>query len=231
MTFPKSEFKFIDRGFKDLLVLIPGWATDSRIFSGLNLDYNYLLTTSLYPFDFKKALFDKIEKTEKVSLFGWSLGGFLAAEFAQDYPQKINELILLSIREKFEAKGLEDIKLKLNKNKNTYLYKFYRECFYGNGEEAFNWFKENLLNEYLEKIELKELIFGLNYFASTAICPADLMSLAKIKIFHGKEDQIVSLEEAIKIKSKIPHAEFICLEDAGHLPFLSTQFRKWFYHG
>lgn len=231
MTSLKSEFKFIKRGFKNLLVLIPGWATDHRIFSSLNLDYNYLVTTSFCPYDFEKVLLEIIGKTEKVSLFGWSLGGFLAAKFAANNPEKIDELILLSIRKKFDAAGLKDIEVKLKKNKKAYLYKFYRECFYGNDTEDFMWFKKNLLNDYIEKIELKELLFGLDYFAKAIIHPEALTSLQKIKIYHGAKDRIIPLKEAIKVKLRIPHAEFVCFSDAGHMPFLSPQFRNRFYNG
>jgi len=55
----KSEFRFFNRGFKDTLVLIPGWATDYRIFNSLDLSYNYLLTTKLYHFNFNYALLEK----------------------------------------------------------------------------------------------------------------------------------------------------------------------------
>ena len=43
----KSEFKLIDRGFKDTILLIPGWAADYRIFDSLDLEFNYLLPMKL----------------------------------------------------------------------------------------------------------------------------------------------------------------------------------------
>jgi len=107
-----SKFKLLDRGFNDTLVLIPGWATDYRIFSALDLDYNYLMTDKFYPFNFNAELagFLNKERIDKVSLFGWSLGGFLAGGFALKNPDRINELILISIRKKFERAALEEIK-------------------------------------------------------------------------------------------------------------------------
>lgn len=231
MTSPKSEFKFIDRGFKKLLVLIPGWATDCRIFLNLNLDYNYLLTTSLYPFDFEKALLGKLGKIKQVSLFGWSLGGFLAAQFASNNFKRIDELILLGIRKKFSAANLKDIELKLKQNKKAYLYGFYHECFSSSDTEAFTWFKKNLLREYINKIELNNLLYGLDYFAKASICPQTLIPVQKIRIFHGAKDEIAPLEEAIMIKNKISHAELVCLESTGHIPFLNPQFRGKFYNG
>ena len=37
------KFKYIDRQKPETAVLVPGWATDYRIFDTLDLDYNYLM--------------------------------------------------------------------------------------------------------------------------------------------------------------------------------------------
>ena len=122
----KSGFKFLDRGFEDTLVLIPGWATDYRIFDNLKLDYNYILNTNLYSSNFNHQLLGQLDerKFDKVSVFGFSLGGFLAAEFAARFPEKINELILVGIRKYYEPKILEDFKKEIKKNMRSWLYKF-----------------------------------------------------------------------------------------------------------
>ena len=112
MTYQLSEFKFFQRGFKDTLALIPGWATDYRIFSNLDLNYNYLLPIKFHPADFKKELSRSLEELHinKVSLFGWSSGGFLATDFALGYASKVGELILVSIRKRFIPDSLKKIK-------------------------------------------------------------------------------------------------------------------------
>lgn len=233
MTSLKSQFKYIDRGFGDLLVLIPGWATDYKIFLNLNLNYNYLLPTKLYPFDFTKALLNELKKMhiEKISLFGWSLGGFLAAEFASINYKMINEVILLGICKKFDSSSLKSIKLSLKKNKRAFLYKFYHDCFSKDDSEAFAWFRKNLLKEYIDKIKIEDLISGLNYLMKAEIMPQSLANLHKVRILHGAKDKIVPFKEAIALKSEITHAEFICLEHTGHMLFLDQQFKGRFHNG
>lgn len=229
----KSEFKFWNRGFKNTLVLIPGWATDFRIFNSLDLSYNYLLTTKLYHFNFNYALLEKLdrENLDKVSIFGFSLGGFLASDFASKFPDRITELILVSIRKTYNSKELKDIQSQLNKNKRAYLYKFYINCFSRADQEGINWFKEHLLKQYINEMDTKELIWGLDYLASHSIQPHSLGKIQKIKIFHSSDDIIAALDESLQIKSELPQVQFIYLENLGHLPFLNLQFKHKFYYG
>jgi pimeloyl-ACP methyl ester carboxylesterase len=227
----KSEFKFKNRGFEQTLVLVPGWATDYRIFDSLGLGYNYLLTTRVYPFDFNQALLGQLDelKLGKVSLFGFSLGGFLAAEFAASFPEKINELILLGVRKGYEPKNLEDIKSAIRKNRKAWLYKFYLNCFSRGDTQGLAWFKQNLLKEYTRNLSLDELVWGLDYLARHTFRPESLRGIEKIRIFQGSQDKIVPLEEALQIKSGLPEARFILLSDLGHLSFLNPSFKKIFY--
>lgn len=230
----KSKFKLFDRGFKNTIILIPGWATDYRIFTTLNLKkYNYLLPVELCPFSFKKDLCELLNEKflDKILLFGWSMGGFLAADFALSYPYRIDELVLLGIRKKFDSALLKEIEAKLKKNKSAYLYKFYLDCFSKNDKEGLIWFKKHLLKDYIDKMELGNLLKGLDYLSAAQINPESLTKIEKIKIFHGEEDRIAPLDEAREIKSYLPQAKFICIPAAGHISFLNLQFKDKFNHG
>jgi pimeloyl-ACP methyl ester carboxylesterase len=231
MPLLKSEFKFLDRGFKDTLVLIPGWATDYRIFNRLKLDYNYILTTKLSLSNFNQALLSQLDefKINKVSVFGFSMGAFLAAGFAAGFPEKITELILVGVRNAYNPEILEDIKCKIQKNKRSWLYKFYINCFSRADAEALAWFRNNLLEEYTDNLDMQELLRGLNYLASQALQPKTLKKIENIRIFHGSKDIIAPIREVLKIKSDLPQAKLIYLEDAGHLSFLNSGFREKFY--
>ena len=224
-----SKFKLVERGFKDTIVLVPGWATDHRIFSTLELSYNYLLPLLVRPFCFREDLSEFLNKEsiDKVSLFGWSSGGFLAADFAALNPQKVDALILVSIRRKFPLPGLKMVERYLEKNKKAYLYKFYLECFSKTEKEELAWFKNNLLGIYLEENEMESLLDGLDYLAQASIVPESLKSIRKIKIVHGLKDKIAPPKEALEIKEAL-EADFVSLFDAGHLPFLNQGFSKKF---
>ncbi|MDD5477456.1 MAG: alpha/beta fold hydrolase [Candidatus Omnitrophica bacterium] len=229
----KSEFEFRDRGFKDVLVLIPGWATDWRIFEGLELDYNYLLSTKLNTSDFNQQLLSRMEqlKISKVSVLGFSLGGFLAAEFACAYPEKTAKLILASVRKRYDPQLLENIRSQIRSDRQPWLYKFYLNCFSKADIRGRDWFRKNLLKDYLDKLSSDELIQGLDYLAACALNLKILKSIEDLRMFHGSDDSVAPVKEALEIKADLPQAKFTLLADRGHLFFLSGDFREKFYNG
>jgi len=226
MILGSSEFRLVDRGFKNTLVLIPGWAGDWRMFSGLNLSYNYLLPIKFSLSGFNEELLEVLKKEAlgKVSLFGLSLGGFLAADFAFKNPQNVDELILVSIRKGYDREILAEVKLKLGENKDAFLYGFYRDCFSTEDKDSFDWFRKNLLDDYLKQMNLDDLFLGLDYLGSSRLTPESLSSISRVRIFHGQEDKIAPLSEAEELKSLLPHVELITLSGLGHIPILHPNF-------
>jgi len=214
-----KEFEYIDRGKKDILAFIPGWALDYRIFSNLNLNFNYIFPKKLHFFNFKKELFNFLEykKIKKVSLFGYSLGGFLAVDFALSYKEKLEKLILVSIRKKYKKEELEEIEVLLKKNKKAFLYKFYRNLFYSNLN--FLRYKE-LFKYYIDNLGLEYLIDGLSYLKVAELFIEPLRKLNNIKFIHGKNDKIAPILEVINIKKNLKNAELIIYKNTGHLVFL-----------
>ena len=226
----ESKFRIAKRGFENTIVLVPGWATDYRIFDTLDLNYDYLLPIDFNPAGFENTLkeFLKAESIGRVSLFGWSQGGFLASDFASRNPENINELILTGIRKNYDQKTLEEIKLKLTKNKRAFLYKFYLDCFSPADNQARSWFKSRLLKDYLDNMSVEQLIEGLDYLSRAGINTESLSGIKKIRIFHGTEDRIAPLQEALEVKSCLPQAEFIRIDGSGHLVFLNPDFKERF---
>lgn len=230
MISAKSEFKVLDRGFDKYLVLIPGWASDYRVFDALDINYNYVLYLKGDPFNFVEDLktFLNNNSLSKISLFGWSMGGSMASEFASKYAEKVEELILVGVQKKYEPQLLEETKLKLKQNKRSFLIWLYANCFSEKDTQGASWFKEHLLEAYIEKFSLKELTRGLDYLSMTQINPAYLGQVKRIRIFHGDEDKIAAYKAAHQIKLELPQAEFIRLPGIGHNPFLSRQFKEKF---
>ena len=226
----RSRFKFIDRGFEDNILLIPGWAADYRIFSALELNYNYLLPLEFNPFDFEEDLLEFISSVSinHLSLFGWSLGAYLAAGIAAHNPEKIKELIMLSVRQSYPPEVLESIGLKLKKNKKAYLYKFYQDCFSRDEKAGLGWLKDNLLKDYLEEMELEELLIGLDYLSRAKIETELLTGINNMKIFHGLGDRVAPFDEAEAVALRLPGVKFIAMHNTGHIPFLSPDFKEKF---
>jgi pimeloyl-ACP methyl ester carboxylesterase len=205
-------------------VLLPGWASDCRIFTPLDLGFNYLVPLEPSPFNFEKSLLAALKEynINRISLFGWSLGGFVAAKFASSQPGLIDELILVSVRKRYKEAELAQARKALEKNKKGYLAKFYARCF--SDQKELSWFKKNLLKYYCRELSLDYLLRTLDYLKNCEMKPELLDGTAKIKIIHGENDRIAPLQEALDIKNKLPRAKFVGIKGAGHIPFLKKGF-------
>ena len=223
--------EFINRGYKENLVLVPGWATDWRIFDGLDLNYNYISLIEFSPLNFTDGLSQYLENKSinKVSMLGWSMGAFLAADFTVKNMEKVNELYLLSIRNKYDPEFLKVIKDKLERNKDAWLYKFYMDCFSRQDPEGLKRFKRGLLKDYLKKHELSGLYEGLDYLSKAELDTGVLARVERLKIFHGVDDAIAPFKEAQEIGEKVPNARFVAMQGTGHALFLSPLFKEVFY--
>ncbi|MBL7071669.1 MAG: alpha/beta fold hydrolase [Candidatus Omnitrophica bacterium] len=219
-------YRYVDRGYKDTIALIPGWAGDYRIFAMLDLKSNYLLPVEFSPFSFEKDILRALKENnlDRISLLGHSMGAFMASKFAGKFRSMIHRLILVSVRKKYPAAGLEEIRKRLNKSKRGYLYKFYNECFSDSGEMA--WFRENLLKKYCSEFDLSYLLNSLDYLEGAEIDPLDLKDIKGLSIIHGEQDKIAPVNEAAEIGRHIPGDCFTHIKDAGHMPFLRKDFSE-----
>ena len=218
MISPGSKFKILDRGFDKTILLLPGWAADCGIFSAMDLDYNYLMPRG--PLSLSLTFADM--KLGKISILGWSMGGFMACDIANKYPDHIYEVIFIGIRKRYDKAGIEKIKELLKKNKRAYLYKFYGDIFSEYEKDGLSWFKRNLMKDYIDKMGLDILIEGLDYLASAEI--KSLPGGVKAAFIHGSLDKIAPIEEAREVSARFPLASFISIDGAGHAPFLRKDF-------
>jgi len=216
-----TEFELVQRNQRRTIAFVPGWASDWRVFNTLNYPCNYLLPMSFHLFSFEQALLSQIEQQQlkKITLFGWSMGGFLAASFAGRYPQLVDHLILVGVRRQYTQGKINEIKEHLRVNKRGFLYRFYRDCF--SRQEHFSWFKECLLRPYCDGFKLDYLTQTLQYLAQATIDTSALAAVDKITFIHGTEDVVAPLAEAKLLSEQIPHASFMAIYGAGHLPFLN----------
>jgi malonyl-CoA O-methyltransferase len=230
MTSSTATFNRIDRGYPRDLVLIPGWATDARIFEPLSLPYNYIWPTRISPDTFVDDLHNFLadNSLHAVSLLGWSMGGFLAADFAKRFPAQVSELFLISVRSDFDKQALADIKTLLEKDRRVYLYSFYMQCLRHCPADQVARFKRTLLKPYLEIMTTLELLSGLDYLAQARIDTAALSSIPTLRFFHGQLDEITPIAEAKTLADSLPNASFHSFADRGHIVFLTPTFREVF---
>jgi len=230
MTLRKSEFKLIDRGYKETLLLIPGWGLDYRIFDELDLKYNYLVSTLAWPPDFTERLGETLQKLalERISILGHSMGGFLAVDFAVKYPDRVSELFLVGIRKRYSAKEIGPVREKIRKKRAGFMRKMYDQSFSAAEKDILSHFKSTLLKIYTKEMDGALLGAGLDYLSGAEITAEDLKNL-NVRFIHGEADAIAPISEAASIASGLPEAKFDRVKGGGHMLLLRKDFNSIFY--
>ena len=218
-----TEFKYIDRGKLALAVLLPGWAADHRVFTDLDIEYNYLIAENIDIDDFFECL-EKNLSWGKAIIIGWSFGGILAAHFMVRYPDLVRKVILIGVKSEYPEEEIQLMIKYLRRNMKTYLKSFYRKCLSGSKKEEINWFTPELLNEYLQNANMDKLISDLKYLKDNPLPIPDLKKhIQRVLFIHGEKDRIVPIKKVIDI-SNIFDPFFKIVSNAGHLAFLPAGF-------
>ncbi len=208
-------------------MLVPGWASDHRIFDSLDIEYNYLLPVDFSPNkladDLPAAL--REYKLQTISALGWSMGAFAIWGLLSRYPDVIEKAFLVSARRGYSKTNNDNIKTLLEKNRRGFLIKFYSECFSIEDRSSFGIFKSGIMKDYLECMDLKRLVEGLDYLSEHTIEPCRL-SGTKVRFIHGAQDAVAPLDEVKELASQMPETKLITIEGAGHMPFLSPDFKE-----
>jgi proline iminopeptidase len=194
-----------------------------------------------------KSYIEDIEKIrldlgfDKISLIGHSWGGFLAMNYAMDYPKSIDKLILLSsmpassddLQSFFDELKIRfaPIQEKMQSIQNS------EEYLSGNPEAVKNYlqliFKTYLYNaKDIEKINFQSTKeANLNGFQVTKIFGESIFSkpynnfqeLSQLKcptlVLHGDVDPI-PFSTAVHIHEAIPSSKLVKIENCGHFPFV-----------
>jgi len=206
------------------VVLIPGWATDRRIFSKMEPASGYIIPSEIDPDKMVPEIISLLDKKgiHKAPVVGWSLGGNIAAELASKYPGRVESLVLVSVRSSYKKDAIEKIKDTISGSRKAYLYKFYLECFSGEEKEELKWFKEELMKDYFNLFPEDILIKGLDWLWQRPIFP-EKVSGFDVSFIFGKLDRIVPVEEVLRLKNMFRTSEFFFCEEAGHMPFLKDK--------
>ncbi len=222
-----SEFKLFDRGRKETVLLIPGWAADYRIFDSLDLDANYLAPVIFSPFDFEKNFIEAMDRygIDRISVIGWSMGGFIGSDLLSKCKDRITDITFVSVRKGYSKEEIEATKSYLNKNRTAFLYRFYNDCFSGEEREELSAFKTGLMKSYLNEMSMDTLLEGLRYLSKSRIRPQSLTGI-KVKFIHGSEDKIAPIKDVLELKDECPDIRLITVKGAGHIPFLKKNFKE-----
>ena len=208
------------------MVLLPGWATDGRIFDGVLPGVTAVTTGPLRPDRFSRRLAAFLDSAARgpVTVVGWSLGGFLAAEFAREYPDRVRRVVLVGIRREYPEGDVEAVLRSLSADPGGCLSGFYTRCFYPSQLPAYRRFRGRLQAAYLREMDGGALREGLSYLASARLS-RETLPACPVAIVHGEEDVVAPLAEAEGVARETGNATFHPLPGAAHAAFLADGFR------
>ncbi len=223
---PREEFFVVGGTGDPSVVLLPGWATDGRIFEGALPGVTAVTTGPLRPEGFPRrlALFLDRAASGPVTVVGWSLGGFLAAEFARENPDRVRRVVLVGIRREYPAADVEPILRSLSSDPGGCLSGFYTRCFYPSQIPAYRKFRGGLQAAYLREMDGGALREGLSYLAAARLSRGTLPA-CPVAIVHGEDDVIAPLAEAEDVARECGNGTFHPLPGVAHAAFLADGFR------
>ena len=221
----REEFIVVGEGDPSV-VLLPGWATYGRIFDGVLPGVTAVTTGPLRPEGFSRRLAAFLDRTARgpVTVVGWSLGGFLAAEFARGYPDRVRRVVLVGIRREYPEGDVEAVLRSLSADPGGCLSGFYTRCFYPSQIPAYRRFRGRLQAAYLREMDGEALREGLSYLASARLSRGTLPA-CPVAVVHGEDDVIAPFAEAEGVARECGNVAFHPLPGAAHAAFLADGFR------
>jgi pimeloyl-ACP methyl ester carboxylesterase len=221
----QEEFVMVGKGDPSM-VLLPGWATDGRIFDGVFPGVTAVTTGPLRPAGFSRRLAAFLDGAAlgPVTVVGWSLGGFLAAEFAREYPDRVRRLVLVSIRREYPEGDVAEALRSLSADPGACLSAFYARCFYPSQMPAYRRFRGGLQAAYLREVDGGALREGLSYLACARLS-GETLPACPVAIVHGEKDVVAPFAEAEGVAREGGNTTFHRLPGAAHAAFLADGFR------
>lgn len=210
------KYQWITRGEGKVLVILAGWATDYRIFSGLPTHRPVMIIEDYDPFLLSEelpALFEN-EGVILPDLLGFSMGGYVALDFCLQYPEDFSHLILVGMRPKYPKKELTYFLNHLGPTKVKKLLEgFYQVAFVA----PFYEIGTPLISQYLTHFSADQLRSGIEYLQEFGhLGSIDELPSDRVSFFHGREDAIAPFAELDAFLQERDFKVF-CFEGAGHV--------------
>jgi len=205
---------------KPPVLFLPGWGFSGQV---LELaEQRYPWASPAAPLDPATALPEIVaflaeHHLETIQLVGWSLGAFLAYDFACAFPEKVTSLTLLGMRAFWPASEIEAIRQGLATDPAPFMRDFYRKSLLGYKKESRRFVAEQQ-EALMASLDMQVLGRGLDYLVQWRL-PAQVPP-CPIFCWHGRRDIIAPVAE----QAKISGARTTVIEHGGHALFLDREF-------
>jgi len=202
------------------VLFLPGWG-----FSGQVLDLaekRFSWSRPAAPLDPATILAEILaflaeNNCDTIQLVGWSMGAFLACDFASAFPKKVASLTVLGMRASWPPSEISAIRQALAADPSVFLRDFYRKSLLGYKKEYLRFVAEQQ-DTLMESLDMQVLDRGLDYLSQWRM-PEQGMQ-CQVFCRHGKRDIIAPVTE----QGVVPGASSTIIEHGGHALFFDREF-------
>ena len=215
------SFKIIDliHEAKTPTLFLPGWGFDGRVLRLLQPSPPWIYPeNTLDPETFEQDLLHSLASNniKPIRIIGWSMGAMLGLDFTVKYPEKVESLILVSLRSHWPEHEITELQVDFERNPEAFLKDFYRKCFLGD-KYSYRNFCKTLEPLYLNAIDknFERLQQGLEFLGKFKMPdrPHDI----PVRLIHGKQDIVAPVAEIANLKG----SDVEIIENSGHAVFLA----------
>lgn len=202
------------------VLFLPGWGFSGRVLALADKQYAWARPTA--PLDPATAMGEILAlcaeyHLDTIRLVGWSMGAFLAFDFACAFPEKVVGMTLLGMRGSWPPSEIGAIRLSLSTDPPAFLRDFYRKSLLGYKKESRRFVAEQQ-EPLMESLDMQVLGRGLDYLEQWRL-PAQGIQ-CPVACWHGRRDIIAPVAE----RAVIPGASTTIIEHGGHALFLDREF-------
>ncbi len=229
------------------LVLVHGWGMHSEVWREFALqlaeDFQILLvdlpghgrSDALDHYSLKRVASELANALPEPAIWlGWSMGGAVVLQLAQDYPDQVKGLLLVCSNPKYSSSSdwltgmdsnfLNEFTQAVRKNDQITLARFTGMMTQGEGELT-----RDLLRFVRKRLpqaptaDRNALLWGLDVLQNADLRTKYQQIMLPLCVLLGENDPLVPGQLAEQLRLLNTHADIHVVNNAGHLPFLSQQ--------
>jgi 3-oxoadipate enol-lactonase len=156
---------------------------------------------------------------KKVALAGHSMGGYVALAFAKKYPQRVSGLGLVSSQAVADSPEGKDRRYQTAADVAQKGVVVVADVMTPKLSAVSR--VQTFVRAVIEKQSQAALIGALKAMAEREDLSSYLSSVTyPVALIHGNADALIPAERAFEIKSALPSAHLVELQDAGHMPMM-----------